>query len=123
MNIPIIGEIFSGLLGIGKELIEDKDKRAEFSFRVAELQIKLAEKLLTMQTSPWVDAAVKLLYATKELIVPLFRPVVSGAMAGFVGYAQVKGITLSPAVEAAFAGAFPGWIISRHIEKKNGGKK
>lgn len=127
MNIPIIGavaDVFSDLIGLGKELIEDKDKRNEYAFRLAELRVQLAEKMLTQQTHPKADAAVKLLYAFKEILLPMMRPVGSLLLAlwGASHPEQIKWLhdnlgTLGDGTILSIFGAFPAWGVSRHIEK------
>lgn len=122
MNIPIINAVtgvFKQIFGVVDQLVEDKDKKNELIVKVAELQHQLSMQLLQTSTVPWVDATVKLLFALRDLVIPMFRPVVSACMAAYVAYAELNGITLSPLVEAAFAGAFPGWIASRWSEKKS----
>lgn len=111
-----LAELFSNLIGLGKSLIEDKEKQAEFAYKIAELQVQVQEKILTMTTTPRMDAFVKFLYALKELILPLMRPMVSTCLSGFAAYAAYKHIDLGP-LNVVFGAAFPGWMASRGIEK------
>lgn len=127
MSVPIIGAIagaFSELIGVGKELIEDKDKRNEYAFRLAELQMQLTERMLTQQTHPKADAAVKIAYAIKELVLPMFRPVGALLLAlwGVSHPEQLQWLhdnlgALGDGAIASVFGAFPAWGVSRHIEK------
>ncbi len=112
-----IAELFTGLIGIGKELIVDKDKQIEYAFKIAQLQAGLAEKMLTMTTTPKTDAFVKILYAVKELILPMLRPIGSLVLTGFGVYAHMKGYQIPEYVHVILDGAFPGWMASRHVEK------
>lgn len=121
MNIPVISaitDVFGKLFGVVDQLVEDKDKKNEIVLKIAELQNQLSVQLVQTQTVPWVDGTVKLLFAFRDIVIPLFRPVVATAMTAYVVYAEVNGITLSPMVEALFASAFPGWMASRHVNKK-----
>jgi len=117
-----IGGIFDGLFDIGKELIEDKDKRNEFNMKIAEAKtnLKLAElkaetahetALLSQTTNPKVDAFVKLLLA----LVPLMRPIGTALMTGAGIYMSIKGIQVDPRISVGLVSAFPAWGLSRHI--------
>lgn len=117
-----ITEVFTGLIGLGKELIVDKDKQIEYAFKIAEMQHSLVEKIMTMQTTPKVDAFIKILYAIKEVGIPLLRPLGSAAMTAFGAYAHAKGLHIDPVSQTLLDGAFPGWMTSRHLEKKNASK-
>ena len=126
MNIPVISaitDVFGKLFGVVDQLVEDKDKKNEIVLKIAELQNQLALQLIQTSTVPWVDATVKILFAVRDIILPMFRPVVAAAMAAYVVYAEINGITMSPMVEAMFAGAFPAWGASRWSEKKAGKSK
>lgn len=118
--IAILGDIFSGLIDIGKELIVDKDKQIEFSFKILEMQQQLAEKILTMNTTPKVDAFVKIVYAFKELIIPMFRPLGTFAITAFGVYAHIHNIQIPEYIHAGLDAAFGGWVYSRHVEKTKG---
>ena len=121
MNIPIVNavvDVFGKIFGVVDQLVEDKDKKNEIVLKLAEMQNQLSLQLVQQQTIPWVDATVKLLFAFRDIIIPMFRPVVATAMTAYVVYAETNGITLSPMVEALFASAFPGWMASRHVNKK-----
>ena len=110
--------VLPSILGFGGKLIGDKGKREEFAFKTLQLANDLAMKMLDRPTVPWVDALVKLAYASEQIIKGLFRPIGAGLMTGFVIYAEVKGIELSGTVETLLVAAFPGWMASRHTEKK-----
>lgn len=116
--IGILTSVLPGLFSLGGKLIEDKDKRAEYAFRVQQMTQDMAMKLLETQTYPWIDGLVKLAYAGEAIIKGLFRPIVSACMTGFVVYAEVSGIQLSAAVEGVLIAAFPAWGVSRHVSKK-----
>lgn len=121
ISIPIldtVAGVFKGLFGVVDQLVEDKDKKNEIFLKMVEMQNQLNLTLLLQKTTPWVDATVKLLFAIRDLIIPMFRPVVAAGMAVYVVYAETHGITMSPMVEAVFASAFPGWMASRHMNKK-----
>lgn len=124
LGIGAVADVFKGLIGVGSELIEDKDKRNEYAFKLAELQMQLTQTMLTQQTHPRADAAVKLLYAFKELVLPMFRPVGALALAMWGGthpetlqWLHDTMGTAGDAIIGAIFGSFPAWGVSRHIEK------
>lgn len=104
--------IITGLISIGKEFVEDKDKKNEFAD-------KAMDRLLGTTTYKWVDALVKLSYASEQIIKGLFRPIGSMLLAGFAAYCSIKGIILPEAAQVLLFGAPVGWGLSRHTEKKN----
>ena len=108
-----------GLFQLGGKLIEDKDKKNEYAFKVLEMTHELSLKLLDTKTYPWVDALVKLSYAAENIIKGLFRPIASVGAALFVAYCEMKGIELSPMVEGVFVSLLPAWGLSRYKEKKS----
>ena len=59
--------IIPSLVNLGSELIEDKDKRNEYAFRLAELGLDIEKTVLSQTTTPKVDAFVKLIYAITPL--------------------------------------------------------
>lgn len=113
----MIGAIMQGLNLIGNlggKLIEDKDKRTEYAFKMQELAFRAMEVMLNTKTVPWVDATIKLMYACKTFI----RPVGSTVMAGFAAYCAVKQIALPEYIQVMLYGAPVAWGASRHAEKK-----
>lgn len=115
--------LIPGLFKLGSELIEDPDKRTEFAFKTQELYHQLAIKLLETKTFPWVDALVKLAYASEAIVKGLIRPLGSFALAGFAAYCDIKGIALSDTVSTLLYGAPIAWGTSRHVEKRSQAKK
>jgi len=119
MSLPIIGTIagvFNNLTGVVSELVEDKDKRNEILARIRESENKLAVTIVSTTTTPKADAFVKISYA----FIPFFRPIGSAAMTVFAAYAYLSGIVLPTELQVIFGSAFPGWMYSRHVDKKNG---
>ncbi len=122
MNIPLldtVGGIFKGVLGIVDQVVEDKDKRNEITYKIFEAQNQLNVTILTQKTVPWIDAAVKFLYALNSL----WRPLVS-AYLFFYGLTHPEVLRqlyeMGPAGQAgigAMFAAFPGWMYSRHKKK------
>lgn len=108
-----------GVVGsLGGKLIEDKDKKTEFAFKTLELSEKAMEAILNTKTYPWIDGIVKLMYGLKELIIPMFRPLGSIAMAVFGAYCVTHNVHLPDALSTALFGAPLAWGVSRHVEKK-----
>lgn len=116
--LSILSAIVPGLFKIGDKLIEDKDKKAEYAFKVQEMFFKQMEVLIAAKTYPWVDALVKLAYASEQIIKGLFRPIVSTLMMAFAIYCEIYEIELSGMAETVLYGAFPAWGASRYAEKK-----
>ena len=116
--IGLITSLLPGLFKIGDKLIADKDKKAEYAFKVQEMFFKQMEALIAAKTYPWVDALVKLAYASEQIIKGLFRPIASAGMLVFAMYCELNAIGLSDGVQAILYGAFPAWGYSRHQCKK-----
>lgn len=129
MNFLGLTELFNNLIGVGKELIVDKDKQIEFAFKISEMHHQLLHALMTMNTTPKVDAFVKILYALKEVIIPMFRPVFSGLpwlallispehVVNVITYIKTNlGPEYAGPIVTGLYGAFPAWMYSRHKEK------
>lgn len=115
--IGLLTAVLPSLFKLGDKLIQDEDKKAEYAFRVQEMFFKQMEVLIAAKTYPWVDALVKLAYASEQIIKGLFRPIVSALALAFVAYCDYKGIALSQLVEGIMASLFPAWGASRLKEK------
>ena len=105
------------VLDLADQFIEDKDQLAKFAFEVNKLDREFSTAILTMTSTPKTDAVVKLMYAWRDVGVSLVRPVGAAIAAAFVGYCTVKGIALPDWLEAILAALFPGWMVSRHMDK------
>jgi hypothetical protein len=116
--ISLFTSLIPSLFKIGDKLIADEDKKMEFAFKVQEMAFKQMEQLINAKTYPWVDALVKLAYASEQIIKGLFRPIASACMLAFAMYCEVSTIELSDGVQAILYGAFPAWGASRHIDKQ-----
>jgi len=115
--LALLGAVLPGLFKIGDKLIEDKDQKAEFAFKVQEMAFKQMEVLISAKTYPWVDALVKLSYAAEQIIKGLFRPIVATVGFGFGLYFELNDIAVSATVETILFGTFPAWGASRHVSK------
>ena len=116
--------VIKGITGVVSEYVVDKDKQNEINFKIQELVKEFATTIVTTKTVPWVDAAVKLMYAFRDCLIPMFRPVFSGALAIFGCYLSYKGIETGMSVQdqaynAGFAAPLMQWIHSRGQEKKH----
>ena len=116
--LSLFTSMIPGMFKLGGKLIEDKDKRAEYAFKIQEMMQALAFKLLETKTYPWIDGLVKLAYASEAIVKGLFRPVGAAALTGAVIYCSMKGIDLPDAIDVTGAAAFPAWMGSRHVEKQ-----
>lgn len=121
--LSLFTALIPGLFKIGDKLIEDKDQKAEYAFKVQEMAFKQMETLLSVTTYPWVDALVKLSYAAEQIIKGLFRPIITSVALGFGIYFELNEITVSPIVEGVLFGSFPAWGVSRHLDKNKEAKQ
>lgn len=123
----MLGEIIKGLISpvtsIANKMVMDKDKYAELQFKKLELTNQRELKLLEITTTPRIDAAVKLLIAIRDVVIPLLRPVGSAAMTAFGIYMHYKGTPMDTGLQMIFDGAFPAWGTSRHLNKQTEAKK
>lgn len=115
--LSLFTALIPGLFKIGDKMIEDKDQKAEYAFKVQEMAFKQMEVLIAAKTYPWVDALVKLSYAAEQIIKGLFRPIITAIGFGFGLYFELNNIELSATVEAILFGSFPAWGVSRHVSK------
>lgn len=116
--LSLFTALIPGLFKIGDKLIEDKDQKAEYAFRVQEMAFKQMEVLLSVTTYPWVDALVKLSYSAEQILKGLFRPIITSVALGFGLYFELNNIEVSALVESILFGSFPAWGVSRHMDKK-----
>jgi len=113
----MILSIVDAALKIGAELVEDKDKKAELAYSTL-------DALLKSKTYAFVDALVKLSFASEQIIKGLVRPLVSTGMFvyGVLNpdvLAQLHALgTAGDIGVAAMLGSAPAWGYSRHQEKK-----
>lgn len=122
--IEAILSAFTSLVGLGGKMVLDKDKQAEYANKALEMANGLALKLLDTKTYPWVDALVKLAYASDAIIKGLFRPLCTAVgTAYFMMHPELIDKLHSMGTEGdllltAVFGSFPAWMASRHQEKK-----
>ena len=123
----MISELISGFLkpvtGIIDKMVMDKDKYAELQFKKLELEYTARSELLTITTTPSVDAVVKLLVTIKEVVIPLLRPVGSFGLAAFAAYAETNGISLPSEIQYMLYGSPVAWGASRHVNKQTQAKE
>ncbi len=112
-----LSALISPVTNIASKMIMDKDKYAELQFKKVELTADAKNKLLEKTTTPNVDAAVKLMIAFRDILLPMMRPVGSLAMAAFAAYAAKNGIDLPVELQSMLYGAFPAWGLGRQFDK------
>ncbi len=117
--MAIYEKAIEGITSLLSEVIDDGDMRAKLDFEIEKLKFELDKALLSSTTTPKIDATVKLLIATRDIIIPMLRPVGSFAMAGFGAYCISEGIELSEPIQIALFGAPIGYGASRHAAKKD----
>lgn len=110
--------LINSVTGLISEAVEDPDKRNEINLKIQELEQEGNKALLAAETSPFVDALVKLLIAFKDVVIPLLRPLGAACMTGFGMYCHLKGISMETSMQLLMDGAFPAWGASRHVEKQ-----
>ncbi|REK56671.1 MAG: hypothetical protein DWQ49_09885 [Bacteroidetes bacterium] len=116
--ISLFTSLLPGLFKIGDKLIEDKDKKIEYAFKVQEMAFKQMEILINAKTYPWVDAFVKLAYSAEAIIKGLFRPIISCILTGIAIYVEFKGIHMSDTLHTILMAAFPAWMVDRGLDKR-----
>jgi len=99
--------------GIIDQLVDDGDLAVK-------LKHEFQTQLLTTKTQGFVDGSVKILFAFRDLILPILRPV--GAF-----YLTTRGVDMATAELAAggdlsalsvgLTSAFPGWMGAREVNK------
>lgn len=102
--------------GIVDQAVQDKDLALEINRDIMQATFEFTS---TIQTSEHVPGYVKFLYALRDVIIPLLRPVGSGLLSAYAVYAAHKGVTLDPVIHGMLAAAFPGWMASRHVNKQS----
>lgn len=120
----VLSAVIPGLFKIGDKLIEDKDKRNEYAFKVQEMAFSMMSVMLNTKTYPWIDGLVKISYAADQIIKGLFRPLFSFGLFVYglinpeiLTYLHEIGVVGDAGILGMF-GAFPAWMKSRHDEKK-----
>jgi hypothetical protein len=123
--LQVLGAILPGLFNIGDKLIEDKDKKAEFAFKVQEMAYKQMEVLMGTKTYPWIDGLVKLAYAGEVIIKGLFRPIAATGLFLYGLYNPEQMLWLQDnlgvigdGVVATVFGALPAWGVDRGLDKR-----
>ena len=122
--LSLLTAFLPGLFKIGDKLIEDKDKKAEYAFKVQDMSFKMMEVMLNTKTYPFIDGLVKLSYASEQIIKGLFRPVVSAGIFIYglmhpelIKHLHDMGGIGDTGIAGMFA-AFPSWMYSRHVDKQ-----
>jgi len=121
-----LGGKITDLIG---EWVEDKDLAAKLAFEIQKEQLSFNKTILSSTTTPFVDGLVKIVYA----LVPLMRPIGSFILA-LIGIDALPEISEAVASSETLTGAaasdpggfaqagllslFPGWMYSRHRDKK-----
>lgn len=114
-----LGKSITGLIS---EWVEDKDLANKLNFEIIKMQNDFNLAMLQSKTNPKMDALVKFMFALKNVIIPLLRPICSFLITAFGMYCHYKGIQVDPTTHAILDAAFPGWMTSRHIDKSNQAK-
>ncbi len=110
--IGLLAAALPSIFKLGDKLIVDKDKKAEYAYKVQEMSFKLIESIVTMKTIPWVDAFVKVLVA----LVSLARPLGSFYLT-IMGVDMVVEAGEVDLVSGGLASAFPTWMGAREVNK------
>lgn len=115
-------QAISGITNLISEFISDDDLRAKLDFETEKLKFELDKVLLSTTTTPRMDAFIKLLIATRDIIIPLFRPAGSMAMACFGAYCVINNIIIPEVIQVALFGSPLAYGASRHQSKKDNQK-
>ena len=115
--ISLLTSFLPSLFNVGGKMIEDKDKKNEYAFKVLEMANQVVIALINTKTVPWVDALVKLAYAGDAIIKSLFTPILTAVGFGFGIYFELNNIEVSATTEVILFGSFPAWRVARQKEK------
>ncbi len=116
--MAIYEKAITGITDLVSEFITDDDLQAKLDFKVEKLRFELDKELLKSKTTPKVDALVKFMIALRDIILPLFRPLGSVALAGFGAYCVVEGIYLPEYIQVALFGSPLAYGAARGADKK-----
>jgi len=105
------------LLDLGDQFIIDKDKKAEFAFEVAKMASEFSTDILKITTTPKVDALVKIMYASRDCLIPMLRPIGSAVLTALGMWAHYKGWDISDVAHTTIDMAFPAWMAGRQLDK------
>ncbi len=86
------------------------------------LKNELQVMLLTTKTTGFVDGFVKIMFAFRDLILPLLRPLGAFYLTTLgvdMGIAELAAEGNISAMSVGLTAAFPGWMGSRHVDKSN----
>ena len=108
----------TGAFSLISEWIDDDDLKAKLLFEEKKLKFELDKVLLNTNTTPKTDAFVKIMIATRDIIIPMMRPVGSLMLAGFGAYCLANNIVLPETIQVLLFGAPLGYGASRHAAKK-----
>lgn len=106
------------VVGVVDQFVDDGDLSAKLKNEILTKQMDFSTTLVQTKTTPKTDALVKLLFALRDVAIPLFRPVGSALLAGFGAYLAVNQIPTPEWLDAMMVAAFPGWMVSRHSTKQ-----
>ena len=116
--VTAVANVFDKGLGILDQYVEDKDLKAKLGFELSRLQIDMQRTVVTMSTTPTMDAFVKLLYATRDVIIPMLRPLGASLLTGAAVYMEMHHVAMPEWLTAMLGSAFPSWMVSRHLDKR-----
>jgi hypothetical protein len=119
MSDPITAGLLLGskLMDLIDKGVEDKDKKNELNKEVMGAVLDWQKTVLTTKTTPKVDAFVKVLYAFRDVVIPILRPFGAAIITGIGLYFHYKGVQIDPTIHGIIDGTFPGWMASRHVDK------
>lgn len=109
--------VIEGVLNIGMKYLDSQDKKEQ-------LALDTVKSMLESKTYRFVDAVVKLAYASEQISKGLIRPVFSCGLFiyGLLHPEQLKALhelgTVGDMGIATVFGAAPAWGYSRHKEKQ-----
>ena len=111
--------VINGFTGLISEFITDDDLKNKLDFEAKKLKFELDKTLLQTNTTPNVDAFVKIMIAMRDIIIPMFRPVGSAVMSCFGAYCIYAGIVLPESIQYLLFGSPLAYGVSRHLDKGN----
>lgn len=115
--------VIAGAFGLADKIasiidqtVTDKDLALQIKSKALEASIEFSKSI---QTGEHVPGYIKLLYALRDVIIPMLRPAGGAALSAYAVYAAHKGVQIDPVIHGMLAAAFPGWMTSRHFNKES----
>ena len=121
--IEAAADFGKGITSVVSEFVEDKDLSKKLTSEIEKKRLEFANTIVMTSTIPWVDALVKIMYASRDCLIPLFRPIGTALLTAWGCYLSYKGVEGGTEIKEALlplVASVPQmqWIHARSQEKK-----